>query len=992
MITKLLQNAEKVFKRQPQLFERALKLLYSLWGSAHNRRIISVLRALPKFWHSVCTPMLSVVEPVPRKTFESCFAPTNSTMQTEEEPARAGEPEKVWDGEKIVAQCYQLACQEWSLRIVALELYHVTAAGMDKELEDVLRSIGSKTGWETWIKPFVQSSFEPSLMVDLNAVAAHLGVDLFRFQTMRTPSHRYGQGYMFDTPLLAKKFAARLDGDPAVSEMFDLLPLANLAFSLADAQTSVVQSVAQFLEVLVFRHPWLFSGSPRPEAKGKGAAAASSALRSSTKSPKEKMSFFGVLKHLAFVAASETVSNEVVESMLYEALSLFLTLVGECTFPTAAKTAAALALFTQVMRPPKNLTEDEAAELVELLLKVLERTLTVYRTTRSGNVPILLPPVVTSILLLLRYVQKLSAGAERSAAHQERSQSPILSPRAGSAPSLGGPSLSKHQDMLLPLLCEAIAFFSGNTEVMKVCVACLDALLSQMVRVSTCVRSMTPFGTLPTLIRTLALEFRDQTSPALAEVIIDLFLSLSDDAEGAAVLVHEGLLRHISSRTLFGSDFVGVIPHEDDGSRSGWHSVWCHTLALVGTLLCALPYEESVVESVLEFVSLHEHALAAALVLGTNPLQVLEDRDPNAPGSLTLARLEEMERVTGLLHVLSSPQFVSRWHFAIPQAADAHQAAIVGLFEAAVEILHNPVTLGTLAIPVTKGDFKLTNLGLSGSENKPSRTASHGLDAMYDMAATLRLMREQKFNVGGKLGKGKQPFIGADGQVNFSALSARQRRGGESALESSKTSDASSELSTTSSSSSRDGAENAFLAKVSRGLLNVVRSTIGLAARLSPDVHGLLSGEVLYSSSRIMFIPLQGGPDAAPPLASLVVAISMAFERLKEVDAQMAGDDASIRQIVLSETRSLLFFVIENCTYVFLGHALYFLEAERTQAPEVLDYLKRDLGDVQEVLGSVIDHIGARDGGLAEENSVFFKFGVMLASRMWEGVRRRTRH
>ncbi|KNC50080.1 uncharacterized protein AMSG_11912 [Thecamonas trahens ATCC 50062] len=920
MITKLLKHAPKAFTQQPRLFERALALLYSLWGSSHSRGIIQVLRELPDFWRSVCAPLLGKPNPLPDDLFK---------------PVDEGEGEGL-PAETAVSRCYQLACQTWALQIVALELYHRTPFGIDASLVGVINELATKTKWEVWMKPFMATSFEPSVVAELRTAASRLGISLGNFKTLRTPSHSFGADYVYDTSLLAKKFAPQRHEDN-VRDLFELLPVANLAWSLADAECAVVKALALFMESLVFRHPWLFTASPAPKPKAGGAdgeapaASARQLFNDADESGAKKAAaagwYFNVLDLLASVVADHAGDDRVVEAMLLEIMDMFLSLISEWTLGVSARLSGDSLLhdvpqLAPLPRTARPLTAANAAVLVSKLRVTLDKQLVVYRTEKAAGVPPLLPPLVTALVILLRYTPR---GAESGSGAE-----PVPSNSEASKPFVD-------HELLLPLLCETVALFAGDDGMLRVGVAALDALLSvpSQRKPARNVEVLAQNATVATLVAALVRQVRYMETPDLAEIILDMFLSFASSAAGAAALVHEGLLAKLASHPLFGQGpgEHGLAIYLESGERNGWHAVWCQTLALVTMVLQSLPFEESVADAALEFVALHQHALARALFVETNPMVAMEDTSPNAPSSLTLAKLEEMQRVAGLLYVLSQPEFVQRWQFVVPGAAAAHQARMTALLTDAVHLLRESGTLAALVVPVTHAEYKLSNRARDESSKREKGGAAAAQTLTRDRVSYARrrdvrqLLSEEQYTVGGLLGTGKPALADALVALNTDVATAARK--------------APTEAKSSSSNGVFDA--NPLVALVQKRLLVVLRSCVGVVTRLAPDVRGMYNGDVLLSSVKISFAPRSEHSSQLPSMSVLVGATRLCVDMVDAI-----GDSPAADQAALTTTKAVLMYIIENCTYVLLGHIVFFVNTKMSRS-ESMDVL-RNVASLRDLL------------------------------------------
>jgi hypothetical protein len=188
---------------------------------------------------------------------------------------------------------------------------------------------------------------------------------------------------------------------------------------------------------------------------------------------------------------------------------------------------------------------------------------------------------------------------------------------------------------------------------------------------ATCIATVA--SAVPVLLSRLAAATRSDSASALR--VIHVLLALSQQHGGAHALWSHSCILYICNQAVLrprtthsyhtSTHGIGQLPLDDpcapydyasssdiaagfvpssmdgngprDGTRNGWHRVWCGVIALVSNMLRALSQAPAFVEQAFEFLTVYQPRIAAAF----------NHRHRDA---LTLARLEELEEITALIY------------------------------------------------------------------------------------------------------------------------------------------------------------------------------------------------------------------------------------------------------------------------------------------------------------------------------------------------------
>lgn len=232
---------------------------------------------------------------------------------------------------------------------------------------------------------------------------------------------------------------------------------------------------------------------------------------------------------------------------------------------------------------------------------------------------------------------------------------------------------------------------------------------------ATCISTIA--NSVPILLSRLAAATRADSASALR--VIHVLLALSQQPGGAHALwshttilylcnqavmrpravhgTHGGIARlpaddpctpYDYSANAASDGFISSAPDGPrDGTRNGWHRVWCGVIALMSNMLRSLSQVPAFVEQAFEFLTVYQPRLAAAL-------------DHRHRDALTLARLEELEEVSALIYEME--KVGPAWRYRLPALGSTVRLGVVWMVEIYTRLLNDPRALEARCTPVDK--------------------------------------------------------------------------------------------------------------------------------------------------------------------------------------------------------------------------------------------------------------------------------------------------
>ncbi|KAF9915544.1 hypothetical protein BX616_005923 [Lobosporangium transversale] len=181
--------------------------------------------------------------------------------------------------------------------------------------------------------------------------------------------------------------------------------------------------------------------------------------------------------------------------------------------------------------------------------------------------------------------------------------------------------------------------------------------------------------------------------PSFFESSLNFVLALANVPEMGAYLCDAGVMSMLTHNGLTPLIQRGEIAHLDElhGDRGNWHHAWCMMLATVTGLLRSMGSSDAFLQSLIGFIQLYGNQISKGL-------------DTSTDGSLTSAKLEEMERITMLFYELSKHDArLESWGGDVLKAFFDRSLFIL---QHAVHLFTHPNTLASVIVPITREEHK----------------------------------------------------------------------------------------------------------------------------------------------------------------------------------------------------------------------------------------------------------------------------------------------
>ncbi|KAI1296056.1 hypothetical protein EDD11_007615 [Mortierella claussenii] len=189
--------------------------------------------------------------------------------------------------------------------------------------------------------------------------------------------------------------------------------------------------------------------------------------------------------------------------------------------------------------------------------------------------------------------------------------------------------------------------------------------------------------------------------PSFFESSLNFLLALANVPEMATYLCDAGVMSMLTHNGLTPLIQRGEITHLDEthGDRGNWHHAWCMMLATVTGLLRSVGSSDAFLQLLVAFIQLYGNQISKGL-------------DTSTDGSLTSAKLEEMERITMLFYELSKHD-IRLESLGGGEVLKAFFDRSLFILQHAVHLFTHPHTMASVIVPITREEHKDKEAGNS---------------------------------------------------------------------------------------------------------------------------------------------------------------------------------------------------------------------------------------------------------------------------------------
>ncbi|KAI9144813.1 nucleoporin subcomplex protein binding to Pom34-domain-containing protein [Paraphysoderma sedebokerense] len=212
-----------------------LELLDNIWTNASDYHMpVNYLRKADWLWDKVEAILLlpfsaaDDIAPVLNKTPEDEVISSNDT--------------------KVKNICYDFVCRAYALRILACEVSYANIERNDRVLKLLKNLMENKL--VSWLVDFTSLSFNEKNQQHLLSLVSRLPVRIDLQHYKNDMLRNYGQSYIYNLNRLSKKLRkSYISHDNSLAEVLTQLVEVNYNWSIADAQTVLIRSWCQFVQV-----------------------------------------------------------------------------------------------------------------------------------------------------------------------------------------------------------------------------------------------------------------------------------------------------------------------------------------------------------------------------------------------------------------------------------------------------------------------------------------------------------------------------------------------------------------------------------------------------------------------------------------------------------------------------------------------------------------------------------------------------------------------
>jgi hypothetical protein len=193
------------------------------------------------------------------------------------------------------------------------------------------------------------------------------------------------------------------------------------------------------------------------------------------------------------------------------------------------------------------------------------------------------------------------------------------------------------------------------------------------------------------IVTMLSHLLQDYSKYNYSESLFELLLTLSSDHLFGEYLAINGIMK------LYANDSYPLFHdcktiYSTNGERNLSHKLWCLSLSIITQLIRTLRHSEHFVDQCIEFVVIHHQRIINTL---------------DSTNNITLAYLEELERITALLYELSN--YTNRFKLHYSQIATSiYQKQVVLTLQHCILILLQPSIISRYAHPVSSHEKQLS--------------------------------------------------------------------------------------------------------------------------------------------------------------------------------------------------------------------------------------------------------------------------------------------